>query len=87
MIKNMSYQKCPLCKGKGLIKNESCFVCNGERIINKESGLPPSRNIPISVYPIQPFYPYYPSYPVYPITYSGGTEMQQTLLLNTSITN
>ena len=39
------YQTCPLCKGKGTFKKESCPVCLGEHIIAKNTGLPPSKYI------------------------------------------
>jgi len=39
----------------------------GERIINEESGTPPSKN-PLPYYPVIPYYPTpYPFYPQYPI--------------------
>lgn len=40
------YQKCPLCKGKGVFKKETCPVCLGERIVAKDTGLPPSKYLP-----------------------------------------
>lgn len=62
----MSYQKCPICKGKK--KKVDCRVCLGEGIINEQSGKPPSQH----------YYFTYPIYPVYPtpndptwITYVG----------------
>ena len=52
------YQKCPICKSKGVLKNnEQCPVCLGERIIHKENGLPPSKQWN------SPYIPIYPSYP------------------------
>jgi hypothetical protein len=39
------YQTCPLCKGKGTFKKSSCPVCLGERIIAKNTGLPPSKYV------------------------------------------
>ncbi len=45
----MSYQECPVCKGTGkdmtkLVVNKpapTCTVCNGSRIIDRVTGLPP----------------------------------------------
>lgn len=45
----MSYQKCPLCNGRGIIENSycesskdnTCSVCNGAKIISQLTGLPP----------------------------------------------
>jgi hypothetical protein len=54
------YQKCPICKGKGLLKKEPCPTCLGERIIHAEYGTPPSKMFVI---------PYFPSYPIYPETF------------------
>jgi len=74
------FQKCPICKSKGVLKNnEQCPTCSGERIIHKENGLPPSKqwNAPyIPIYPSYPVYPQnpYPWCPTYPIiTYQGTT--------------
>jgi len=47
------YQTCPICKGSGQISDvgtsSSCYkvcdVCLGEKIINTETGLPPSKRI------------------------------------------
>jgi hypothetical protein len=63
----MSYQRCPLCRGKKIIKNRLCDVCLGEKIINKKTGLPPSKYVyPYVTYPVYPVYPIYPQYPNYP---------------------
>lgn len=59
----MSYQRCPLCKGKGTIKKEVCPTCTGEKIISRDTGLPPSR---IQLWPSYPYYPVYPTYTSYP---------------------
>jgi hypothetical protein len=75
------YQNCPICKKTGIFKKEVCPVCLGERIINKETGSPPSKYIApwnIPYIPVSPSIPYYP-YPSYPITYIGGTEIPQIL--------
>jgi len=44
----MSWQTCPVCKGKGKIDTlkgvEQCNVCNGKGIINELSGNPPNEN-------------------------------------------
>ncbi len=44
------YQRCPLCNGTGINstslktnKVEECTVCNGEKIINSETGKPPKK--------------------------------------------
>jgi hypothetical protein len=50
------FQKCPICKGKGTFKKSSCPTCLGERIINNDSGLPPSKIFIPTVYPIYPYY-------------------------------
>ena len=61
----MSYQKCPVCKANGIFKKESCPVCLGERVIDKSTGLPPTKYI--SPYISYPFtIPYYPIYPILP---------------------
>jgi predicted patatin/cPLA2 family phospholipase len=47
----MSWQKCPICNGTGIepLSGTStntqarCLVCDGRRIINKKTGLPPNR--------------------------------------------
>lgn len=47
----MSFQKCPICNGTGVepLSGTSantqarCLVCDGRRIINKKTGLPPNR--------------------------------------------
>lgn len=43
------YQKCPICEGRGMISPPTgtstlavCTVCNGAKIINELTGLPPS---------------------------------------------
>lgn len=64
----MSYQRCCLCKGKGVLKQDPCPVCLGERILNKKTGLPPSKYV--APYQYVPYYPYYPTYPVYKPTIS-----------------
>lgn len=73
------YQKCPLCKGKGVFKKETCPVCLGERIVAKDTGLPPSRYIAPNPW-YQPWapitYPLYPGTvpdPNFPITYGNST--------------
>ena len=42
----MSYQKCPICQGSGLVNEpysqESCSVCHGAKIIDEQTGQPPS---------------------------------------------
>lgn len=45
----MGFQKCPICNGTGIITNNgnysapssTCPVCQGKRIINELTGLPP----------------------------------------------
>jgi len=40
----MTWQKCPICDGMGfglLTVNDPCTVCNGMKIINGDTGLPP----------------------------------------------
>jgi len=81
------YQRCPICKGRGILKQESCPTCLGERIINKKSGLPPSKYvIPFTYIPTQPYVPFNPYSPCYPLTspniYTGGTAQQQILFTN-----
>jgi predicted patatin/cPLA2 family phospholipase len=47
----MSFQKCPICNGTGIepLSGTSantqtrCLVCDGRRIINKKTGIPPNR--------------------------------------------
>lgn len=47
----MSFQKCPICDGSGVepLSGTSantqarCLVCDGRRIINRKTGLPPAR--------------------------------------------
>jgi DnaJ-class molecular chaperone len=43
----MSYQKCPICSGSGteiyISENVLCRTCKGLRIINEQTGLPPSQ--------------------------------------------
>lgn len=85
------YQKCPVCKGKGLLKKETCPVCLGERIIAKDTGLPPSRYVVINPW-YQPWYPYtYPSYPITvpdPIYRTSGSSSTSTTKVdpNTPVT-
>lgn len=77
------YQKCPICKGKGILKkSDPCPTCLGERIIHQDNGLPPSKQfIPYSM----PYIPYTPPvYPTYPweqppVIYTGGTDSPQIL--------
>lgn len=60
----MAYQKCPFCRGKQ--RKETCPICLGEKIINKKTGLPPSKYVyPYVTYPVYPVYPSYPTYPYY----------------------
>lgn len=67
------YQKCPVCRSKGILKNgEQCPTCSGERIIHKENGLPPSRQPSPFCTPYVPVYPYYPHYPWWYTTVSGS---------------
>ena len=49
------WQKCPICYGTGKIPNLNsssaysiCTVCNGFKIINKLTGLPPVKTIEFS---------------------------------------
>ena len=81
------YQKCPTCKSKGLFKKETCPICLGERIIHKESGLPPSKYVTPFTYPA-PYIPYNPYSPCYPLTNpiitTGGTNVTQAF---TNLTN
>lgn len=62
------YQKCPICKGKGVLKQDTCPVCLGERIINKKTGLPPSKYVA----PI-----------VWPFTQPWGTLVSPTIIYST----
>ena len=58
----MSFNRCPVCKGKGLFKKETCPTCLGERIIHKENGLPPSKQF-VSYPTFAPMYPWFtPTY-------------------------
>jgi len=60
----MGYQKCPFCRGKQ--RKEICPVCLGEKIINKKTGLPPSKYVyPYVTYPVYPNWPSLPEYPYY----------------------
>jgi DnaJ-class molecular chaperone len=37
------WQACPICKGNGLtLRDETCTVCNGKKIISELTGLPPA---------------------------------------------
>jgi excinuclease UvrABC ATPase subunit len=55
------WQKCPICNGEGRVTANSysssvfqqCTVCNGMKIINKITGLPPDyiRIADVNVYP------------------------------------
>jgi DnaJ-class molecular chaperone len=41
------WQKCPICNGTGkdpLFQEKYCTVCNGYKIINELTGLPPVKN-------------------------------------------
>ena len=41
------WQKCPICNGTGkdpLFQEKYCTVCNGYKIINELTGLPPIKN-------------------------------------------
>lgn len=45
----MAYQKCPICRGTGkeqvvgiTITYQECTTCRGAKIINEDTGLPPS---------------------------------------------
>lgn len=53
------YQQCPICKGKGYISvplsnttSNTCPTCNGKRIINENTGLPPMPEQPTYPHPI-----------------------------------
>lgn len=92
------YQNCPTCNATGKFKRKICPVCFGERIINEEDGLPPSRHY---IPPFSPYVPLWPTVPQYPweypiITYGDHTgvtsntvtnKMPQILSHNTPITN
>lgn len=41
----MSFQKCPVCDGRGHSEAKKCHVCNGKGIINEQSGLPPGETL------------------------------------------
>lgn len=49
----VGWQKCPVCEGSGYVfpiittgsGMEHCTICNAEKIINTETGLPPSKHI------------------------------------------
>lgn len=44
----MSWQKCPICDGKGYINAysaEDCWVCKGKCIIDEITGLPPGTEV------------------------------------------
>ena len=52
----MSYQKCPVCEGSGEVNNPwipcssmVCSTCQGARIIDEVTGLPPEAQIPKTV--------------------------------------
>ncbi len=39
----MSWQKCPICEGTGMVTfYNRCSVCNGKKIISEVDGLPPA---------------------------------------------
>lgn len=46
----MAFQRCPICNGEGKVFSNNlgtslyttCTVCNGQKIINESTGLPPS---------------------------------------------
>ena len=49
----MAYQKCPVCCGTGITANPylplsegTCTVCQGAKIIDEYTGLPPEGQIP-----------------------------------------
>ena len=60
------YQKCPVCRGKGVFKKETCPVCLGEHIIHEEYGTPPSKTIVPYLTIQQPSYPWFPLTPTEP---------------------
>ena len=58
----MSFQKCPICNGTGLSPfpnmyssstTSPCPTCNGHRIIDDKTGLPPTQNSTQNVSDIQ----------------------------------
>jgi len=75
----MSFNRCPVCKGKGLFKKEICPTCLGERIIHEDNGLPPSKQI-ISYPTFTPVYPWYNP------TYIGGPTNSSVTAPNTIAT-
>lgn len=66
------YQKCPICKEKGLLKKKTCSTCLGERILHKRYGVPPSQMK-------DPYY-YSPGYPTItpPDYYNTGPICRRT---------
>lgn len=53
------YHKCPICKGKGVLKKiNPCPTCLGERIIHKDNGMSPSKQT-VSIFYV-PYVPYTP---------------------------
>jgi hypothetical protein len=53
----MSWQKCPVCNGKGISEYrrlascyiEVCSTCNGQKIINELTGHPPAPSTKITI--------------------------------------
>ena len=45
MPQSLGWQLCPKCCGQMQLMGYICDVCYGEKIINIESGLPPSKHI------------------------------------------
>lgn len=82
------WQVCPMCKGSGQVKtsgHDICPVCNGKRIINEATGLPPNEapvvvQSPVIVTPqIIPPQPYYLQPPtIAPPNYNPTTTCGQT---------